>query len=101
VYFKLDSTDLLLQLHGYLQWEGLAIFIGLLGAYCLRLYRPIATGFISLSHRLRKPEVIGFVSLIDHYDVQFKVVGIGPLTPPTPTSTHLIGRYLFVIAILP
>jgi hypothetical protein len=78
---------LLLELHGYLQWEGLAIFIGLLGAYCLRLYRPIATGFISLSHRLRKPEVIGFVSLIDHYDVQFKVVGIGPLTPPTPTST--------------
>jgi hypothetical protein len=52
----------------------------------LGLYRPIATGFISLNHRLRKPEVIGFVSLIDHYDVQFKVVGIGPLTPPTPTK---------------
>jgi hypothetical protein len=47
VYFKLDSTDLVLD-DGYLQWEGLAIFIGLLGAYCLRLYRPIATGFVSL-----------------------------------------------------
>jgi hypothetical protein len=32
----LDSTELI----GYLQWEGLAIFIG--------LYRPIATGLISL-----------------------------------------------------
>jgi hypothetical protein len=40
---------LLLELDdSYLQWEGLAIFIGLLGAYCLRLYRPIATGFVSL-----------------------------------------------------
>jgi hypothetical protein len=32
----------------YLQWKGLAIFIGLLKAYCLRLYKPIATGFVSL-----------------------------------------------------
>jgi hypothetical protein len=55
----LNSTVLM----SYLQWEGLAIFIG-------------------LNHRLRKPEVIGFVSLIDHYDVQFKVVGISPPTPP-------------------
>jgi hypothetical protein len=42
-----------------------------------RPFRPIAlglsglfaTGFISLNNRLRKPEVIGFVSLIDHYDI--------------------------------
>jgi hypothetical protein len=41
----LDSTELM----GYLQWEGLAIFIG--------LYRPIATGF-------GKPTATGFVSLL-------------------------------------
>jgi hypothetical protein len=56
----LDSTVPM----SYLQWEGLAIFIGLSGLF--------ATGFAPLIQRLRKPEVIGFVSLIDHYDVQFR-----------------------------
>jgi hypothetical protein len=63
----------------------------------LGLYRPIATGFISLNHRLRKPEVIGFVSLIDHYDVQFKVVGIGLLTPPTPTKVAPTAPFLTTV----
>jgi hypothetical protein len=39
----LDSTVLM----SYLQWEGLAIFIGLSGLF--------ATGIISLKSRLRKP----------------------------------------------
>ena len=59
-----------------------------------RPFRPIALGLsglfaigvIGLNHRLRKPEVIGFASLIDHNDVQFKLVGIGPPAPPTPTK---------------
>jgi hypothetical protein len=54
----------------------------------LGLYRPIATGFISLNHRLRKPEVIGFINLIDHYDIQFKVVGTYSIYP-TSTAPFL------------
>ncbi|PQE07814.1 ankyrin repeat-containing protein [Rutstroemia sp. NJR-2017a WRK4] len=52
------------------------------GPIALGLPGLFVTGVVGLNYRLRKPEVIGFVSLIDHYDVQFKVVGIGPPTPP-------------------
>jgi hypothetical protein len=38
----------LIELTGYLQWEGLAIFIGLSGLF--------ATGLISLNNRLHKPD---------------------------------------------
>jgi hypothetical protein len=80
----LDSAVLM----SYLQWEGLAIFIGLSGLF--------ATGIVGLNHRLRKPEVIGFVSLIDHYDVQFKVVGTCPTYPTSavPTTSYTLGTII-------
>jgi hypothetical protein len=52
----------------------------------LGFYRPIAISFISINYKLCKSEVISFVSLIDHYDIQFKIIGIGPLTLSTPTK---------------
>jgi hypothetical protein len=93
VYFKLDSTDLFLT-SLLLSTVGRTSYIYRpFRPIALGLYRPIAIGFISLNHRLRKPEIIGFVSLIDHYDIQFKVVGIGPTYLTYPHFNSPLPKY--------